>query len=241
MARRLCDGLLATVALLVLSPVLLLAALGIKLTSRGPVLYRARRAGRHNRPFTMYKFRTMHVAQATRGSAITAHGDPRVFAFGAWLRRLKIDELPQLLNILKGEMMLVGPRPEDPRIVAEHYAPAHYETLAVPPGLASPGSIYNYTHGERLLGTGNAEADYVARLLPIKLALDLVYVRERSLLYDARIVLRTVSTIVRIALGQRTFADPPEMQQVTRAELNATGQREKGRKGERGDAAFSNL
>ena len=214
MARRLSDIWLSAVALAVLSPLLVLAALGIKLFSRGPVLYRAARAGRYGRPFTMYKFRTMHAEPMAGARAITAQHDPRVFGFGAWLRRLKIDELPQLINILKGDMSFVGPRPEDPRIVAHHYTPAQLETLAVLPGLASPGSLYNYTHGEKLLAAADPERQYVEQLLPLKLALDAVYVRETSWRYDLRIVGRTVLTIARIALGQREFPDPPEMEKV---------------------------
>lgn len=217
MVRRLSDILLAAAGLALLSPLLALAALGIKLYSRGPILYRAARAGRHGQPFTMYKFRTMHAEPAAGASAITAQRDPRVFGFGAWLRRLKIDELPQLFNILKGDMSFVGPRPEDPRIVAQHYTLAQYETLAVLPGLASPGSLYNYTHGEKLLATADPERQYVERLLPLKLALDAVYVRETSWRYDLRIVGRTVLTIARIALGQREFPDPPEMEKVVGA------------------------
>jgi lipopolysaccharide/colanic/teichoic acid biosynthesis glycosyltransferase len=214
MARRLFDTWLAALALLLCSPLLLAAALGIKLSSPGPVLYRAQRVGRHRRLFTMYKFRTMHAAPRAAGSAITAQHDPRVFRLGAWLRRLKIDELPQLFNILKGEMSFVGPRPEDPRIVADFYTAEQCETLRVLPGLASPGSIYNYTHGERWLDAQDAERQYVERLLPIKLALDAVYVRETSFWYDACIVGRTLLTIVRIALGQREFPDPPEMAKI---------------------------
>lgn len=219
MARRWCDIFFAALALIILSPVLLIAALGIRLSSPGPVLYRARRAGQNNRVFTMYKFRTMHVAQPTTSSAITAHHDPRVFQFGAWLRRLKIDELPQLFNILKGEMSLVGPRPEDPRIVAEFYTPTQLETLRVLPGLASPGSIYNYTHGEKMLDASDPEKQYVEHLLPIKLALDVVYVRESSPLYDAQIIWRTLLTIARISLGQREFTDPPEMKKARHLHL----------------------
>lgn len=220
MASRLINSLAAAAALIAFSPLLVCAAVGIKLRSRGPVFYCARRIGMNNRVFTMYKFRTMHVLAPTdrRGapSAITSHDDPRVFDFGVWLRRLKIDELPQLINILKGDMSFVGPRPEDPRIVAEHYAPEHYETLRVRPGLASPGSIYSYTHGEKLLGRDDPETDYVARLMPIKLALDIVYVRETSLSYDARIVARTLLTIALIALGRREFPNPPEMPKAQR-------------------------
>jgi lipopolysaccharide/colanic/teichoic acid biosynthesis glycosyltransferase len=164
----------------------------------------------------MYKFRTMHVHQDGYASAIAAKNDPRVFVFGQWLRRLKIDELPQLINVLKGEMAIVGPRPEDPRIVDEFYSKEHLETLTVLPGLASPGSIYNYTHGERLLGAENTERQYVEQVMPVKLALDIVYVREASVVYDLKIILRTVRVILAIAFGKRDFADPPEMIKAAR-------------------------
>jgi lipopolysaccharide/colanic/teichoic acid biosynthesis glycosyltransferase len=158
----------------------------------------------------MYKFRTMHVA-ASGVSAITAQHDTRVFAFGRLLRRLKLDELPQLFNVLRGDMAIVGPRPEDLRIVEAYYAPAHLETLTVRPGLASPGSIYNYTHGERIIGNEDPERDYIERLLPVKLALDRVYVRNASLGYDIRIIGRTLCTIFAISAGRKEFAPPPEM------------------------------
>ncbi|HYE72748.1 MAG TPA: sugar transferase [Blastocatellia bacterium] len=210
MVRRLRDIILAITALIILSPLLIAAAVGIKLCSKGPVLFCAQRVGRNNHLFTMYKFRTMHVQQ-NRQSVITAHHDPRVFSFGALLRKSKIDELPQLFNIIKGEMSFVGPRPEDPEIVAKFYSPTHYETLNVLPGLASPGSIYNYTHGEKFLDQCDPEKVYVERLLPVKLALDLVYVRELSTLYDIQIMWRTLMAITKIALGQREFPPPPEM------------------------------
>lgn len=210
MLKILLEKTLAIFALLLLSPLLLFAALGVKLTSRGPVFYRAPRMGRGQRVFTMFKFRTMHV-QTQPQSAITAKHDPRVFPFGALLRKLKIDELPQLLNIVRGEMSFVGPRPEDPNIVQKHYSPVHLETLKVLPGLASPGSIYNYTHIEAQLDAANAERNYLERQLALKLALELVYVRKASLFYDMRILLRTLFVILAIALGKRRFADPPEM------------------------------
>jgi lipopolysaccharide/colanic/teichoic acid biosynthesis glycosyltransferase len=162
----------------------------------------------------MYKFRTMHSARSAFDSPITAAQDPRIFSFGAMLRSTKIDELPQLFNVLKGEMSIVGPRAEDPKIVRRHYRGYHWETLQVPPGLASPGSLYNYTHGERLLGLDNPEKDYVDRLLHTKLALDAVYVRQASFAYDLLIILRTLRTIAVIALGKRCFSDPPEMSQA---------------------------
>jgi FlaA1/EpsC-like NDP-sugar epimerase/lipopolysaccharide/colanic/teichoic acid biosynthesis glycosyltransferase len=213
MARHLPDKTAAAVALILLSPVLLIAAIGIKLSDRGPVIYRSRRAGRHGRPFSLYKFRTMRVGGET-GSAITASGDSRVFPFGRWLRWTKIDELPQLVNILRGDMAIVGPRPEDPRIVKDHYTAEQMDTLSVVPGLVGPGSLYNFTHGEALLSEGNAEKRYVETVLPTKLALDLVYVREASWQYDLQIVLRTVGTLVAAILGRRRFGPSPEMERL---------------------------
>jgi lipopolysaccharide/colanic/teichoic acid biosynthesis glycosyltransferase len=159
----------------------------------------------------MFKFRTMVVGAGDLGSAITGSHDPRVYPLGRWLRRSKIDELPQLFNVLRGEMALVGPRPEDPRLVATWYRPAHQPTLEVRPGLASPGSLYNFTHGETQLAGPDAQAMYIERVLPIKLALDVVYVRRASFAYDLQIVFRTVFVIVSALLGKHRFGEPPEM------------------------------
>lgn len=202
---------LAALGLVAAAPLLAAAAVGIRLSSPGPVLYRARRAGRGGVPFLMYKLRTMHVDQGKHRSAITGASDPRVFPFGALLRRAKVDELPQLFNVLRGEMSVIGPRPEDPRFVATYYRPVHYETLEVRPGLASPGSLYSTTHGESRLSAEQAERDYIARLLPVKLALDVVYVRQASLRYDAALIARTIGILAGRLAGRRTFADPPEM------------------------------
>ena len=215
MAKRLFDVVVAALGLVVAAPVLVVAAVGIRLSSRGPILHRARLVGRDGRLFTMYKLRTMHLG-AGSGSVITAERDPRVFAFGRPLRRLKIDELPQLVNVLRGEMSLVGPRPQHPAIVTRHYAPEHWETLRVRPGLASPGSLYDSTHGEPLLGSVDPERTYVERLLPIVLALDLVYVHRASLRYDATVVARTLRLIASAAVGRRTFPDPPELSEARR-------------------------
>jgi lipopolysaccharide/colanic/teichoic acid biosynthesis glycosyltransferase len=215
-AKRLFDILASFTALILLSPILLIAGVGIRLSSPGAILYRARRAGRGGKPFTMHKFRTMRTDQGADASAITSSGDSRVFRFGSLLRRLKIDELPQLYDVLRGTMSLVGPRPEDTRIVRTYYAPEHMETLAVRPGLASPGGIYNYTHGEKLIGQENPQQDYLDKLLPVKLALELVYVRKASLCYDLRVMLRTGWVIVLVTMGKREFRDPPEMAQIDR-------------------------
>src|SRR5690349_2110284 len=214
--RRLVDALLAGLALAVTAPLLALAAVGIRRASPGPVLYRAERVGRGGRPFIMYKLRTMHARRRSDASRITGANDPRVFPLGAWLRAVKLDELPQLINVLRGEMAIVGPRPEDPAIVARHYDALGRETLRVRPGLASPGSIYSSTHGDTLLTGNDPEGAYVERLLPVKLALDAVYVRHASLAYDARIVGRTLWVIAATLAGRRRFPDPPELPEARR-------------------------
>jgi lipopolysaccharide/colanic/teichoic acid biosynthesis glycosyltransferase len=216
MAKRLVDVVLALAGLLVAAPLLAVAAVGIALSDRGPLLYRARRIGADGRPFTMFKLRTMRVNQGAFTSAVTAAADPRVFPFGAWLRRSKVDEMPQLVNVLRGEMSIIGPRPEDQGMVDRHYSPVHRETLRVRPGLASPGSIYNLTHGERLLDGADPEGRYVEQLLPLKVALDVVYVRHRSLRYDAALIGRTMWVVGATLLGRRDFPEPPEADEARR-------------------------
>jgi lipopolysaccharide/colanic/teichoic acid biosynthesis glycosyltransferase len=222
MATRPFDLLIAAMALVPAAPVCLLAAAGIWLTDGRPVLYKSRRVGLGGRVFTMYKFRTMRAA-VPRHSPITGHVDSRVFAFGAWLRAWKVDELPQLLNVLVGDMAIVGPRPEDPGIVDAWYGPLARETLAVRPGLASPGSIYNFTHAEsqldsRALPGEDVATTYARLLLPRKLALDLVYVRDATVAADLRIMLRAAGAILARGLGRRRFSDPPEMPRALQLE-----------------------
>ena len=220
MVKRLFDVLCASLALVVTAPLLALAAVGIKLTDpRGPVFYRARRVGYLGREFTMLKLRTMKVAGGSGdsgGPVITGHQDDRISAIGKILRRTKIDELPQLFNVIRGDMAIVGPRPEDPVIVRDHYSTTDLETLAVRPGLASPGSIYQYTAGDKLLTGDDPESRYVDKLLKTKLALDRVYIRKASLRQDLAIVGRTLLAIGAIALGKRKFANPPEMHAARR-------------------------
>ncbi|MEX2156251.1 MAG: sugar transferase [Gemmatimonadales bacterium] len=210
MAKRLFDVVCAGLALIVSAPLLGLAAIGIKLTDPGPVFYRARRMGYLGRQFTMYKLRTMRH-RAHGGARITGHGDARISPLGRILRRTKIDELPQLFNVLRGDMAIVGPRPEDPAIVKQHYSSTDLETLGVRPGLASPGSIYQFVEGDKLLTDQDPEAGYVAKLLKTKLALDRVYIRRASMRRDFAIIGRTLWTIGAVAAGKRRFPPPPEM------------------------------
>jgi lipopolysaccharide/colanic/teichoic acid biosynthesis glycosyltransferase len=162
----------------------------------------------------MYKFRTMRVSPAGAGTPITASNDSRVFPFGAFLRATKIDELPQLFNVLKGDMTLVGPRPEAPEIVRKHYSPADLTTLHVQPGVTSPGTVYYYTHFESTLAADSVVDQYVEELLPAKLALDRVYLRRANLLYDLRVVLRTIAGISARIFGNKSFPDPPELREI---------------------------
>jgi len=184
--------------------------LAVVVSSRGPVFYRALRAGKDGRSFVLYKLRTMHVAD-TSGPSITALNDPRVFPLGNTLRKFKLDELPQLFNVIKGDMSIVGPRPEAPDIVEKYYSQQDWETLWVRPGLTSPGAIYYYTDLERRLGTDDPETAYIERVLPDKLAVERVYIRKASFWYDMRIILRTAVAILKITFGRNTSLRPPEL------------------------------
>jgi lipopolysaccharide/colanic/teichoic acid biosynthesis glycosyltransferase len=207
---RWAETLLSAVILVCLAPVIGLAAVGIKASSPGPILYRARRIGYQGSLFDMYKLRTMHVSE-DGGAPVTARGDARVFWWGRVLRKLKIDELPQLLNVVRGQMRWVGPRPEAPEIVQRHYGAAGRGTLEVLPGVTCLGTLYYYTHGEMMVGGEDPTGDYVERVLPDKLALDCYYVRFRSTLLDLRILVRTIRVIALRALGRVDFPDPPEL------------------------------
>lgn len=219
MLKRLLDILLASIGLVLFWPVLVLAAIGIVISSPGPVLFMSERVGLRGRRFMMYKLRTMHVEQGGERSPITAARDQRIFRFGAVLRLIKLDELPQLLNVLYGDMSIVGPRPLSPKIVDTLYSSSELMTLDVRPGLSSPGSIYNYTHCELLVDADNREECFRQRVLPLRLALEQVYLIRSSLLYDAEIIVRTVLVILLKVLGKSRFSEPPEMQDVRRMKL----------------------
>lgn len=211
MVKRLFDIVAAATALVLTAPLIGAAAIAIKLSDRGPVLFRARRIGYLGREFTMYKLRTMKADPTAEGPVITGHKDDRITTIGKLLRKTKIDELPQLFNILRGDMSIVGPRPEDPAIVREHYTTPDLETLGVRPGLASPGSLYQFTSAEKLLHADDPETHYVDKLLKTKLALDRVYIRRASLRSDLQIIGRTLFAIGAVAVGRRKFKPQPEM------------------------------
>lgn len=201
LVKRLLDGTVALIALLVLLPILVVAALGIKMTSPGPIFYRAKRVGKGGRVFSMLKLRTMRM-NSDGVSAITAPDDRRIFGFGLWLRRLKIDELPQFWNILTGDMSLVGPRPEDPKIVERDYNCWMRETLLVAPGVTGPGSVYGYFFGDALLDDADPEGSYARNLLPPKLALERAYLDRAGVLSDFSYILLTAWAIIAHILGR---------------------------------------
>lgn len=202
LVKRFFDATVAACALIVLSPLLVVAAIGIKVTSPGPVLYRARRVGRGGKTFAMMKFRSMHLGSDEQ-SAITAPGDIRIFGFGLMLRRLKLDELPQFWNILTGDMSLVGPRPEDPKIVERDYTDWMQETLLVTPGVTGPGAVYGYLFGDVLLDDSDPEGSYARNLLPPKLALERGYIERANFCSDFGYILLTAYAIVAHVLGRK--------------------------------------
>lgn len=189
-ARRLFDAVASTLGLVVLAPVMIVLAAVVKFHDGGPVFYASRRVGKQGRAFRLYKFRTMIVDSDRLGPGITTAEDRRITKVGTRLRRFKLDELPQLWNVLKGEMSLVGPRPEDPRYVA-HYTPEQQQVLAVRPGITGAASLA-YRSEERLLHGPDWEMVYLNEIMPAKLALDLDYLRRRTLWTDLGIILRTV-------------------------------------------------
>jgi lipopolysaccharide/colanic/teichoic acid biosynthesis glycosyltransferase len=195
-AKRCFEVAFSLAAMVVLLPLILVIALLVLLLSGRPVVYRAERVGRGGRTFPLLKFRTMTAGAG--GSAVTARADPRITPLGRVLRRSKLDELPQLFNVLRGDMSLVGPRPEDPRFVAL-YSPAQREVLSVRPGITSPAAL-RYRHEESLLAaSGDAcDARYVEEFMRPKLALDLDYVRRRSLWLDLWILCQTAVAVLAI-------------------------------------------
>jgi lipopolysaccharide/colanic/teichoic acid biosynthesis glycosyltransferase len=192
--QRVLDSVISALGLILLGPVMLILSLWIKLDSRGPVLYRGQRVGKAGHRFQMYKFRTMVVGADSIGPPITYRDDPRVTKAGKFLRRTKLDELPQLINVLKGEMSLVGPRPEDPSYVA-HYNAHQRELLRVKPGITGLTQL-EYRDEAAMLEGGSADEDYLSHIMPEKLRLDLYYVENRSLALDIKILWQTATTLL---------------------------------------------
>ena len=204
--KRAFDILFAVCFLVVFSPVYLLTYIIIKIVSPGPAFYKAKRVGLHGKVFDCYKFRSMRV-DSGKVKLTTLQNDDRIFPFGKFIRKAKIDEMPQTLNILFGDMSVVGPRPEDTVNADKMYQGEYKHILDVKPGLTSPASLYDYTHGEKYEDEEAYERDFV----PQKLQLELYYVQHQSFIYDVKIVLKTAWLIIQTALGKETFEMPTEL------------------------------
>jgi lipopolysaccharide/colanic/teichoic acid biosynthesis glycosyltransferase len=199
--RRGLDVTLASLGLLAVGPVLLLAIAGVRLEDGGPVFYRARRVGKDGRGFTMWKLRTM-VRDADRvGPSITSGHDPRITRVGRFLRKSKIDELPQLYNVIVGDMTIVGPRPEAPDL-ADRYTPSQRRILAFTPGVTSPGSLHYARQQEGTFPTdGSPELYYLDALLDRKIEEDIAYLQRRTVRSDLAVMARTAVHVAREALS----------------------------------------
>ena len=194
MLKRAFDITVAGVALLILAPFLLLVAVVIKLTSAGPVFHRGLRSGLRGKPFRIFKFRTMVIDAESRGGLSTAKDDPRVTCIGKVLRRHKIDELPQVINVLRGEMSIVGPRPEFPHYTSQ-YSGDEELILTVRPGITDYASV-QFRHLDEWLGSEQADRVYEERVRPVKNALRVRYVREQTFRSDVALIIKTLKHIV---------------------------------------------
>ena len=194
-AKRAMDIVISAAALCVLWPVLLLIALAIVVDDPGPVFYRQVRVGRGGQPFRIFKFRTMVVDADKKGLSITVGRDSRITRVGAFLRKTKLDELAQLLNVLCGQMSFVGPRPEVPRYV-ELYTPYQRQVLLVRPGITDYASIAYRNENDLLAGADDPERMYIETIMPDKIELNMKYLREISPLTDVRLILRTVLAVI---------------------------------------------
>lgn len=192
--KRLFDMVCAALGLLVLSPVLLVCALLVGLTSPGGVLFRQERIGKDGVPFTIYKFRSMRKDNA--GLKISTSRDTRITSVGRVLRKTKLDELPQLWNVLKGDMSFVGPRPEV-REYTDLYTPEQRQVLMVRPGVTGLASIRYRNENELLTASSDPNRTYIDEVMPAKLALDLKYIPRACVSYDIKLIWETLVTVVR--------------------------------------------
>ena len=204
--KRTFDVAFAAIGLVITSPLVLVGALAVKLDSPGPAFYRSTRVGLGGMTFHMYKLRSMRAGADAQGPAVTVNADPRVTRVGRVLRRLKIDELPQLVNVVKGDMSLVGPRPEAPEYV-KLYTPEQRRVLDVRPGITGEAVVVYHNEAELLTGD-DAESTYRDKVMQEKLALDLDYVAHHSFGRDMRILAQTAGLLVRRGASARRPSPP---------------------------------
>jgi lipopolysaccharide/colanic/teichoic acid biosynthesis glycosyltransferase len=196
MLKRSFDLVSSLFGLILISPVLVTLAIMIKKEDRGPVFYQGIRVGRFGKPFRIFKFRTMVLNAEKLGGPSTADDDPRITKVGKFIRKFKLDELPQLINVLKGEMSFVGPRPEV-QMYVDMFTEEEKAILNVRPGITDWASIWNPDEGAILAGSPDPEKTYIEKIRPEKIRLQLKYVRERSFWVDLKIIFKTLETVLR--------------------------------------------
>ena len=195
MSKRVFDIFFSLVGILCLSPVMIICALAVKLTSKGPIIFRQTRVGRNFAPFEIYKFRSMVVNAAQMGARVTADGDKRITTIGRIMRKTKLDELPQLFNVLFGNMSFVGPRPEVPEFV-ELYRDDYTELLSIRPGVTDLGSIEFRFEEEILAASSDPRQAYIDEVLPQKIELGKKYIKLSSVLFDIKLIFLTLLSVV---------------------------------------------
>lgn len=200
--KRLFDIICSGVALILASPIFLVVVIGIKASSPGPLLYISKRVGLNGKLFTMYKFRSMHVKAAGAVENKYLVNNDRIFKFGSFLRKSKLDELPQLLNVFLGDMSFVGPRPYPQSVVDRLYTREAAAVLSVRPGLACLDSLYDYAHGDLFVTDAK---EYAEKVLPVRTELAKLYVERKSVALDIHCILRTVQLIFQIAVQKKSF------------------------------------
>ena len=189
--KRVFDFFAAGIGSVILAPLFLIIAIAVKCSSRGPVFYKQERVGKEFQPFTMYKFRSMVVNDADQHHLVTAQGDQRITSIGRFLRRYKLDELPQLINVIQGKMSLVGPRPEVMRYI-EPYKEEYVEILQIKPGITDNAAIAFKREEEILATYENSEVAYIEKILPEKIKLYQKYISSISFLGDIKLIFRTI-------------------------------------------------
>ena len=198
--KRFFDFISALIALIILTPIFILTAVGILISDWGPIFYKANRIGKGNKPFRMYKFRSMKVLKAPKKGAEASlrPDEDRIFPFGHFIRKAKIDELPQLINILNGTMSIIGPRP----VAQDQFDMFRYgkwnESAKVPVGLSGPAALYDYIYGDQITD----EAEYMEKVYPTRRELEYTYVQKAGLWYDLKMIVYTVICILYSLCGK---------------------------------------
>jgi lipopolysaccharide/colanic/teichoic acid biosynthesis glycosyltransferase len=195
MLKRLFDIFFSAIGLILLSPVFLIMAIWIKCDSYGPIFYKQTRVGKNGRNFLLYKFRSMGVGSDKKGLLTVGEKDPRITRSGKFIRKFKLDEFPQLINVLRGEMSIVGPRPEVPKYVAL-YSEEQKKVLKIRPGISDWSSIRFSSENELLAQAENSEDFYISEIMPEKLKMNLEYVSTNNFWMDVKIIFMTLKKLI---------------------------------------------